>query len=107
MPTLFAEMLKDVELGSVVTPASCTLFMINKSSLPLDETHRKRFHDDAKGHSGAIARVGNASMYASPTKHKVMSRSSFEAGDHTSSDGKLETHGGTRIPRRCYQSVAG
>ena len=35
-------------------------------------------HDDAKGHSGAIARLGNASVYASSTKQKVMLRSSFE-----------------------------
>ena len=37
MPMFIAELLKDVELGSVVTPASSTLFMINESSPPLDE----------------------------------------------------------------------
>ena len=35
-------------------------------------------HEDAKGLSGAIARIGNASVYASSTKQKAMSRSSFE-----------------------------
>jgi len=154
MPMFISEVLKDVELGSVVTPASGTLFMIDESSPLLDETRRKRFHskvaqllylgkrirmdiltavaflttrvtkatqeddgkllrvlkylrgtadiglvldgregiavevyadashavhDDAKGHSGAVARVGKATVYASSTKQKVMSRSSFEA----------------------------
>ena len=40
----FAEVLKDVELGSVVTPVFGTLFIINESSLLLDETSKKRFH---------------------------------------------------------------
>ena len=154
MPMFIADVLKDVELGSVVTPASSSLFVINESSPLLEETRRKRFHskvaqllylgkrirmdiltavaflttrvtkateeddgkllrvlkylrgtpdiglvldgregialevfadashavhDDAKGHSGAITRIGNASVHASSTKQKVMSRSSFEA----------------------------
>ena len=36
-------------------------------------------HDGAKGHSGAIACTGNASVYASSTKQKMMSRASYEA----------------------------
>ena len=44
MPIFIAEVLKDVELGSVVTEASYTLFKINKSSPLLDATRRKRFH---------------------------------------------------------------
>ena len=39
-----ADMLKDVGLGSVITPASGVLFMISKSSLLFDEARRKRFH---------------------------------------------------------------
>ena len=35
-------------------------------------------NDDSKGHSGALARIENASVYASSSKQKVMSRSSFE-----------------------------
>ena len=44
MPMFITEVLKDVELGSVVTPASSTLFVINESSPLLEETRRKRFH---------------------------------------------------------------
>ena len=44
MPIFVAEVLKDVELGSAVIPASNKLFTINESSPLLDETHRKRFH---------------------------------------------------------------
>ena len=44
MSMFIAEVLKDVDLGSVSTPASVTLFMVNESSPPLDEVRRKRFH---------------------------------------------------------------
>ena len=44
MPMFITDVLKDVELGSVVTPASSTLFMIYKNSPLLEENHRKRFH---------------------------------------------------------------
>ena len=44
MSIITAEVLKDVELGSVVTPVSGTLFMTNESSPLLDETRRKRLH---------------------------------------------------------------
>ena len=36
-------------------------------------------HENAKGHNGAIARIGNANVYASSTKQKVMPKFSFEA----------------------------
>ena len=36
-------------------------------------------NDDAKGHSGAITRIGKASVYGSSTKKNVMSRSFIEA----------------------------
>ena len=44
MPMSIAEVLKDVELGSVLTPASGTFFMINESCPPIDETRRKWLH---------------------------------------------------------------
>ena len=36
-------------------------------------------HADAKGHSGSIKRIGRATVYASSTTQKVISRSSFES----------------------------
>ena len=44
MPMITADVFKDIELRSVVTPAYDTLFMINESSPQLDEAHRKRLH---------------------------------------------------------------
>ena len=44
MPMFIAEMLRDVKLGSVVTPASGTSLMINEGSPLLDETRRKWSH---------------------------------------------------------------
>ena len=44
MPMLIIEILKDLKFGSVVTPVSGTLFMINESSPPLDDARRTPFH---------------------------------------------------------------
>ena len=47
--------------------------------LVLDGRHGVALYTLYKGHSGAVASVGNPSVYASSIKRKVMSRSFFEA----------------------------
>ena len=45
MPTFLADLVKDVELGSIVIPASNKIFMINDSNPLLKETRTKQFHE--------------------------------------------------------------
>ena len=131
MPTFIAELLKDVELGSVVTPASGTLFMMNEISPLLDEIRRKRFHskvaqllylgkrirmDILTAVAFLKTRVTKATeedggkvlrKYARDRSSIGWSAENNSRSDHTSSDGNQEFHGGTRLLRWCYQSVAG
>ena len=83
MPMLIADVLKgdDGKLLYLRGTPEIGLVLDGRERIALevfaDASHA--VHDTDKGHSGALTRVGNASVYASSIKQKVMLTSSFEA----------------------------